>query len=296
MYWQGYQGRFGVFHWPCYSLELHNLPIFDMSEWQSWKTGQPLANLLARLTDMYSTNVYLYAHSQGNVASGAALRLATNQVVNTYVASQAALSARAYDNTVPSNAAAFYSTLSSYRYNTPDSEGYYYTNGAESYFNSSIGAGRYANFFNTNDWALMGSSLIPVHPGWLKDQSSKPDGFAYYYYTTPITAIPFGYYYSYTGARQFQQAPNWTRVPLLFTTNTYQIFAMCCQSYSLALGAQEDVGLGSGPFSSALQVELDTAPWNFGNTLIYHDGQFTIDNMTVGPYWKTLLQTFRLKP
>jgi hypothetical protein len=228
------------------------------------------------------SNVYLYAHSQGNVASGEALRLATNQIVNTYVASQGAVSARAYDNTIPPDATNYYAYLT-----TPDSEGYYYSSGSPSYFNGSVGTGRYVNFFNPQDWALMGSSL--THPGWLRDQSSKPDGYAGYNYIGPTLTLPFGYYYQHLGVNVLGhlQVANWPEVPLLFTTNTYQIFAMCCQSYSLALGAEPTV-----PAGFAQTVDLSDSPYNFGSTLIYHDGQFTIDNMTTAPYWRNLLTNF----
>jgi len=294
LYWQGYQGRFGILHWPCYSLTILNLPIFDESEWQSWKTGLALEGLLAKLNGMYPSNVYLYAHSQGNVASGEALRLATNQIVNTYVASQAAVSARAYDNTLSSDAIPHYSLLPTYTILTPDSEGFYYTNGASSYFNNAVGAGQYIDFFNPVDWALMGDKF--THPGWLKDQSSKPDGYAGYDYISPTLTIPFGYYYQHLGLqRQGRGVGNWPEVALQFPCDTYEIFAMCCQSYSLALGAQSDVGSGSGPFTSEAQVDLSGDPINFQSTLIYHDGQFTVDNMTVGPYWRQVLHSYNLK-
>ncbi len=278
LYWQGYQGRFGLFRWPCYNLSA-NTAGYDTSEWQSWKTGQPLENFLAKLDGMYPGNVYVFAHSQGNPAMGEALRLATNQIVNTYVATQAAVSARAYDNTLASNATNYYSLK------TPDSQGNYYSNGAPSYFSGSIGAGTYVNFYNPQDYALMGDSLNPFafHPGWLIDQSLKPD--EGYTYSSPTTGNPSGYDYTFPSGLTYA-----TR-NLLFTNDTYQIFAMCAQSYSLALGAQVGVG---GAFKTNAQVNLN-ASFNFGNEHIQHDEEFTFDNMTTAPYWQQLLLSFGLK-
>jgi hypothetical protein len=285
LYWQGYQGRFGEFRWPCFNLSA-DLSLYDTSEWNAWKSGQSLETFLASwLNKNYPNHVYLLAHSQGNVVASQALRLASNQLVNTYVASQAALSARAYDNTLPTNAASYYTIT------TSDPQGNYYTNGAPSYFSASAGAGKYVNFFNPNDYALMGDSINPFafHPGWLEDQSLKPDKQENYYYTTPTASIPSGYYlqsseYNRTGSPS-------TIYPLYFPTNTYQIFAMCAQSYSLALGAQIGVG---GTFQAGQQVNLSGSQFNFGNTHIQHDEQFVFDNMTTSAYWLKLLQSFEL--
>ena len=55
-------------------------------------------SLLNRLNGEYPDNVDLLAHSMGNVVAGEALRLSgTNQVVNTYIAMQAAVASYAYD-------------------------------------------------------------------------------------------------------------------------------------------------------------------------------------------------------
>jgi hypothetical protein len=287
LYWQGYQGRFGLFRWPCYNLSADTAG-FDTSEWNSWKTGRPLESFLAKLNGMYPSNVYVFAHSQGNPAMGEAMRLATNQIVNTYVATQAAVSARAYDNTLATNATGYYSLK------TPDSQGNYYTTGASSYFSGSIGAGTYVNFYNPLDYALMGNSLNPLtfHPGWLEDQSLKPD--SGYGYATPSSSIPFGYYQEGIISELLINS-SLPRNPLRFPTDTYQIFAMCAQSYSLALGAQQNVGVGGLPFTLNRQVNLNGDPFFFGGNHIQHDEQFAFDNMTAAPYWRQLLQSFGLQ-
>jgi hypothetical protein len=111
LYWQGYQGRFGVFRWPTdygFTSELgitgsnpltdpHN---YDNSEFRAWQSATGLASKLADLNAHYPGHVYVLAHSMGNVVTGEALRLATNRVANTYVASQGAIPAHVYDGSV----------------------------------------------------------------------------------------------------------------------------------------------------------------------------------------------------
>jgi hypothetical protein len=268
LYWQGYQGRFGLFRWPCDNSVLS----FDTDEWASWQSGTGLKNRLVALNIQYPGNVYLLAHSLGNVAAGEALRQAgASEIVNTYVASQAALSAHAYDNTIPRDATNYY-TLG-----TPDSEGHYYANTSPPYFNGISGAVNFIDFYNPVDWALMGSTIL--QPGWIYDQQHKPD--ISYYYQTPTTNDPSGYY----------QQLGLIQLPLSFTNNTYQIFSVCAQSYSLALGAETNI---AGAFSLKVPINLNVAPYDFGNAHKGHSGQFRSDNMTRWVYWQQLLQSFGL--
>ena len=108
LYWQGYQGRFGEFRWPTdcdFTGDLGQLVNNQMrkitlttANTYAWQSGTGLLNMLNDLNTKYPGHVYVLAHSMGNVVAGEALRLAgNNQVVNTYVASQAAVSAHTYD-------------------------------------------------------------------------------------------------------------------------------------------------------------------------------------------------------
>lgn len=276
LYWQGYQGRFGSFRWPTYPAG----ELFDDSERQAWLSGAGLLNLLGTLNSNYPGKVYLLAHSLGNVVAGEALRLAgAKQVVNTYVASQAALSARAYDNTIPSDATNYYTPIS------PDSIGHYYTNTSPPYFNGIAAAGTFVNFINTNDWALMGDNLFTGHPGWLEIQQGKlllttqpmsPSNPQEYWYTTPSSNHPSGYY--------FQNGPITPYRNLLFPNDTFEIFSEAAQSYSLALGAESTI-----PVGFARSVNLFGAPYNFGPTHYGHSLEFRSDNMTTAVYWHELL-------
>jgi len=79
---------------------------FDNSEFIAWQSAAGLRNKLKDLNAEYPGHVYMLAHSMGNIVAGEALQLAAQngdgRVVNTYVASQAALPAHDYDATVTS--------------------------------------------------------------------------------------------------------------------------------------------------------------------------------------------------
>jgi hypothetical protein len=259
LYWQGYQGRFGEFRWPT-TLQNAAPKAFDNSENQAWLSAVGLRNLLVSLNTEYPSNVYLTAHSHGNVVAGEALRMTgTYQAVNTYVALQAAVDSHTYDPATPPRPGSF---------STPDRYGQYFTNGAPGYFNLSAGAGTYVDFFNTNDWAL--TQL------WERDQNLKPDA---------------GYEYSSSSDSWSQETP-FLNTPLLFPRDTYTIYSFCDQAHAYALGAQANVG---GAFTAARQVELDSAPYSFGPQHIYHSAEFRSDNPQRWQFWNQLLVQMKIK-
>lgn len=104
LWWSGYKGRFGVYDWLCSLSALD----FDRSEYNAWLSGAGLKELLVREYNYHPHGgVYLFAHSQGNVVVGEALREAgldssiPRGFVKAYIASQAALSASYYQADVP---------------------------------------------------------------------------------------------------------------------------------------------------------------------------------------------------
>jgi hypothetical protein len=264
LYWQGYQGRFGAFNWPT----SQNAIQFGNSEIQAWKSAQGLLNLLTNLDAEYQpNNVYLLAHSLGNVVAGEALRLAgSNQVVNTYIAMQGAVSSHAYDPTVP------------YWMPTPDAgepDGYanYWNFDSPCYFNASAGAGTYVNFYNTNDWAL--------RVAWLANQNVKPYGVLGYGFSPPSV---------YTADVGLDR--------LHFPGDTYMIFSYILQSQSYALGMQPNVG---GVFSTNNQVNLPSVwpPDPLNNDYkdhLWHSAEFRSDNPQRWLFWDEALVKLKLKP
>jgi hypothetical protein len=264
LYWQGYQGRFGLFRWPTGNgfsgiiSVMTDADNYDNSESNAWTSSTGLNNRLVALNIQYPGNVYVAAHSMGNIATGEALRKASATLVNTYVAMEGAVPAHCYDQT-----ATFRTIPLLLDAGDPDYYANYWTNGAPSYFTNVIGAGHYINFFNTNDWAL---------DYWQVDQNLKPD-------TVP------GYEYSGT---YFDQG---SRI-LGFPTNTYEIFSYCDQARCYAIGAQPSLG---GAFQGQ-QVELDGPPYNYGSAHKYHSAQFRSDNMDRANFWNQLLIQMRMNP
>lgn len=282
LYWQGYQGRFGEFRWPTFagfpfgefSAQAFDLRNYDNSESNAWASGMGLLNKLNDLNAEYPGQVYLMAHSLGNPVAGEALRLAgTNQVVNTYIAMQGAISAHTYDTNTAAR---------SFSPSTPDNYANYWTNNAPCYFSSSAGAGTYVNFFNTNDYALHSATY-----SWEYDQNHKPDisivGYPGYHYSVS-SLHPNGYYVQYGSASNAFYNLN-------FPTNTYPIFAYCDQSWSYALGAQANV---NGSFAGN-QVDLTAGPYNFANTHKYHSGEFRSDDAQRWQFWTEVLIKMKLK-
>jgi hypothetical protein len=223
-----------------------------------------LLKLLNNLNATYPNHVYLTAHSHGNVVVGEALKLATNQVVNTYIAMQAAIDSHIYDPNAPTRP-----LLPSY--STPDRYGQYYTNGAPCYFNGVSGAGTCINFFNTNDWAL--------NITWELDQNQKPD-YGYAYSANPDKWWAYGWFSSTT---------------FTFPTDTYTIFSYIDQAHSYALGMQPDVG---GAFTIARQVNLASVwPPDSGGYRdhIWHSAEFRSDATQRWQFWNQVLVQMRLK-
>ena len=274
LYWQGYQGRFGSFRWPTgfgfsgiisVATDSRN---YDNSESNAWASGVGLLNKLNDLNSQYPGHVYLMAHSMGNVVAGEALRLANSQAVNTYIAMQGAVPAHCYDA----------STVNRTTFSAPDRYAHYWTNSSPSFFNASIGAGAYVNFYNTNDYALS---------WWNVDQNQKPDngvfglGINYpgYYYSSSSG------FYKITGS-----GTNGTHY-LIFPGDTHEIFAYGDPAWSFALGAQANV---NGAFNNQ-QINLqsvwlaDPLPNHDYSSHFYHSAEFRSDYPSQVNFWRTVL-------
>jgi hypothetical protein len=274
LYWQGYNGRFGIFRWPTHNgfgapfsgspnTPLNDPRNYDNSESNAWASATGLLNKLSDLDALYPGHVYMMAHSMGNVVAGEALRLAgTNHVANTYIAMQGAISAHCYDASTPSR----------WTFGPADMYANYWTSNSPCYFNATAGAGTYVNFYNANDWALNAEH-------WQLNQDLKPDS---------------GYTYNpYFGL--FERG----NVMLYMPTNTYEVFSYADPARSFALGAQQNV---NGAFKGA-QVNLpsvwppDTHPQGGYQEHVWHSAEFRSDNPSRALFWNTVLgvQGFDIK-
>ncbi len=289
LYWQGYQGRFGIFRWPTgYGFAdiwtLVTNPTekdnCDLSEYQAWQSATGLLNKLTALNIQYPGQVYMLAHSMGNVVAGEALRLAgTTQVVNTYVTTRAAISAHTYDantNDVPNYS--FYDPPWSLSAETPNIYGNWFAT------NNGNGAGQIINFYNVNDFALQRSI-------WQSDQLAKPDTLVlegssvwnYYYAGLATDPAPWNNFYKET---VLGTEVNFNIVTNLL--NRYEVMALAAESYTTALGATP------GVHNIVDSIDLTTIwpPDPTGNSYtehFWHSAEFRGDFWQQQGYWSELL-------
>jgi hypothetical protein len=275
LYWLGYKGRVGGFSWPC-AIQggFTDNKGFDDSEQRAWQSGTYLMQLLSSLKTA-GYRVHVLAHSQGNVAAGEALLLwkalgNSTPLVSTYVASQGAIPAHCYDATLPNR--------TDFAPSAPNVYGRYWAGGDSATLPATWGtsnpsylapnslqgaAGRFANFYNPDDYALTGNGLIgSEHPGWMIDQRLKPD----------VT-------YGYTSGDGF----NVGHVPLRFPDDHYQIFSYAAPAWSFALGATS-----TGGVFSENSVNLKTS-LTFGGEHLWHSGEFRSYNAARYQYWMSIL-------
>ena len=308
LYWQGYQGRFGMFRWPTswgftgdFSQLFNDQRMkdnFDNSEYSAWLAGTGLLNKLNDLNTQYPGHVYVLAHSMGNIVTGEALRLAgNNQVVNTYVASQAAVTAHTYDTNIANYS--FTVTTDAGQFNfgphTPNIYGNWFAS------NNGGGAGHVINFYNTNDYALS-----RLH--WQLDQLFKPDQvvvtpstvWTYRYNGNANDPAPWNHFYKTNllagGIVSFDIVNS--------LTNRYEVMAFAAQAYTTALGAT--------PTTFHLTASIDltrqspqiwppdnstTDPTKKYAAHFWHSAEFRGDYSPMQGYWSELLgaEAFNLK-
>jgi len=295
LYWQGYQGRFGLFRWPTgngFSGELAitgNNPLtdphnYDNSEFTAWKSAAGLLNKLTSLNAQYPGHVYMLAHSMGNVVAGEALRLAgTNHILNTYVAGQGAIPAHVYDSTVTnlidfthanSSIPGFF-TRSSYGPGTPN----IYTNWLTG---NSAAVGRRINSYNQNDYALSPDN-------WCFDQELKPDG-----------ALTWQYHYQGTINDSLAQAQTKfyktvfngdmpTFFNLSFVSQRYEVMAYAAESRSGALGTTPITTM-DGSLNLTTVWPTDTSGRSYRDHF-WHSAEFRGDCWQEWNYWQTVLRS-----
>ncbi len=301
LYWQGYQGRFGEFRWPTgfdftdsFWSALTDPRNFDNSEYTAWQSAAGLLNKLNDLNAQYPGHVYVLAHSMGNIVTSEALRLAgNNQVVNTYVASQAALPAHDYDATVTTPyllqftytypTEPLHTLLGNHNYgpDTPNIYGNRLTNNAAA-------VGRRINFYNQNDFAL-------AAPRWGFDQITKPDNLFngdYVYGGSPNDPAPWNHFgfATISGTNFFDIVNN--------VADRYKVMAYAAESRSTALGATSGIATLTGNVDLT-RVNNPIWPPDANNyqAHFWHSAEFRGDYWQQQGYWSELLgnDAFNLK-
>jgi hypothetical protein len=295
LHWQGYQGRFGSFRWPTdhgfdslwdAATDRRN---YDRSEFNAWKSASMLTGFLkTTLNTKYPGQVYLLAHSMGNVVAGEALRLATNQIVNTYVATQAAVPAHTYDGTLAPYPFTFLGINLGPR--TPN----VYSN----WFTAAIGASRRINFYNTNDYALRKEF-------WELNQLLKPDQATIFGWNYLFDGFPYDNIQSYTNTlddtppwNHFQKEKGLGAIYLDIVsglTDRYEVMSYAAQSRSTAMGRTAGVANLNGNVNLGRVNDPiwpadaeDQSPKQYSRHK-WHSAQFRSSNMRQKGYWRTLL-------
>jgi hypothetical protein len=288
LYWQGYQGRFGEFRWPTgygfagwYSIATNftEKDNFDNSEYQAWQSAVGLTNLLDQLNIKYPGQVYMLAHSMGNVVAGEALRLeGANRVVNTYVASQAAVSAHTYDTNIANYS--FYYPPFSASADTPNIYGNWFAGNGGA-------AGTMVYYYNTNDYALQRSV-------WQLDELLKPD------YDVLEGTTNWSYYYSGSANDPPPWTTNFYKQIFLGSTvvdfnivtsllNRYEVMGYDAQAYTTALGATPGI---TNLFNLNLPIVWPpdlVHPTHPYDEHFYHSAEFRGDSTGEWNYWNTIL-------
>jgi len=279
--WQlGYKGRFGLYSWPTDWTDTTlwdmrttaNRQNYDRSEQRAWNSAIGLFDLLVNLNVKQQYHVRMIAHSMGNVVASEALRLRGLEtrppLIQSYIASQAASVAHAYDAVNPQklNDVPVYAAFPRGNTNQP-----YFTGMKNAVGRTPEGAPRIANFNNQADYALN------TWYAWPLNQTLKPD---------------FGWDSSIDSEDHFHWYRLWI-YPLDIRSDYDEIFAHAATASSKALGCSEDAtNVVRGEVGDA--VNLASTPFNLTANDYDHSGEFNSINMNRRLYWWQLLGTFSL--
>ncbi len=307
--WQlGYKGRFGLYSWPTDWVDdplwqkLLDPRNYNRSERRAWDSAlglwDLLANKLPKMDGQPPERVRLIAHSMGNIVASEALRYRGQKankppMVQSYIASQAASVAHAYDATGPENVSWIYATPEIYAtFPRNGTNQPYFTGMDNSVSRTGQGISRTFNFHNMSDYALN---------KWIYNQElEKPDTGAYSFppYVPSVAVYPDGWDYSSStktysrfiwGAGLVEEPAGY----LVPQYNADEILAYVAQARSRALGAAVTPGYTvGGEIGNA--VDLSATPFNFTGNQNDHSAEFNSINMNRRIYWQQVLSSFGL--
>ena len=327
LYWQGYTNRFGSLRWPTtYGFSGSIVDIvtdphnYDNGEFTAWRSGEGLRRHLVNLNQRYPGKTYVLAHSMGNVVAGEALALnaekySGGQIVNRYVASQAAVPIHCYSQNAPAgNFLNFQYTPTIFQITYPFAN---WDSGTGNVYPGWLSTNRAScaervNFYNPNDFAL-------AKDAWQFNQALKPDSgftFSYLYlrFNSPqlpnlsgsIGSIPSHIIPSL--ARKGISPPLFRQLPGAFLYSgllssrfldfeydanaMYEVMAYASETRTLPLGALGETGVMERKFNLWDAWLGDPDP-NNGNGIYarhkWHSAQFRSNYTTQNIYWANLL-------
>jgi hypothetical protein len=297
MWHLGYKGRFVLYSWPTDYSALkfwdfldpfdgtNTWQNYDRSEQRAWRAGTGLYELLADLNEVNPPlKIRVLAHSMGNIVASEGLRLAGKEfntpLVQSYIASQAASVAFAYDAVNPETRTGVFAYPPFYFY-TPEIYASFPRSGTnQPYFTGmkkAVQGTNIFNFNNPNDYALNSSFA------WPANQNLKADsGWACLLVGTNTTHTYWDH-----GTRLMLDGRETTR------DQTFNIFAHIAQARSKALGCAEDpTHHVRGEIGGVINLNL--APFNYGNKDYEHSAEFNSINMNRRTYWWQVLSSFSL--
>ena len=258
---QGFKGKFYSFRWATFSP---SRLTYNASEYRAWLCGPALASWVNSLPNAGRRS--LFAHSMGNVISGAALR--TGMSVQRYALCNAAMAAMAYDSNPNLRKDQNGNDLTLIGDDqTPDNDPishYRNTFGLQNKFNNSSFP-RMFNFGLPEDFAL---------GVWtLNNHEFKPED-------------ALGYFY---GSDPFQRPTWFSRV----VTSIPE--AMGYVTKSLTRPAGSDLRTGSIVTGFQNMANWSSVGNNHGSFGEEHSAQWTWNNQSTNLFWKKITETLSLK-
>jgi hypothetical protein len=270
LYWQGYQGTFGLFSWPTQTAPnpFADPGNYNRSEEIAWNSGAALRNPIQGKQGIRQAGGKFTAmtHSMGTVVLSEALAIAGNaNILDTTILSQGAISTDFYRGTlVGRNVSAFVGQFS----------------GPAPRFSAINQAStKVVTFYNEKNFALK--------TGWFLNDIQKPGGPAHGG-VNPLVQTPFGgfWYKEVVGAPStiLRHGPAVGTPPVVLRIGfeNYEMFAHGLYAGTAAIGASRLVG---GPFAGS--VDLQTL--GFGDSRMDHSGQFSHSMTQMGGYWARAL-------
>lgn len=262
LWWQGYKGHVGFFDWPCVMFSYVNMQCYDDSEYNAWRCGSALLDRVNQLNGGgHSGKVRVLAHSQGNIVAGDALRLASGQVVHTYIATQPAIAGDHYQIGL----AAYFTT-----YTTPNVLANYPLTSVPYLAGVSGKTGQCYDYYNFDDYALRTVGF----GSWEWDNENRPN-FNYWYHAVDLNVDTYVWpneYFFYDSLLPFD-----TRV-LAFTADRFEIFSYGAEARSRALGVLS----GLTDFTA---FNLQSTPLNYNSAHYSHSRQFRSNIVDERAYW-----------
>ncbi|MBI2824023.1 MAG: alpha/beta hydrolase [Planctomycetia bacterium] len=284
LYWQGFEGRFGVFNWPTYydaqgprSPEVLNF-TYNPSEFVAYRSAAALENELIELMADYDTTTVI-AHSMGNFVVGEALRLwalanPTARLVDTYIAMPAAVPSGAYgNNQVQPHTEGFLDYYGAF----PGLAGY---PTLPLFTNNITAAGKWVNIYNPADFALN---------VWNVNNIAR---------ATNVQSTIWPYKYSFlpnlgSGFWRFSSTAGDSSLYLTNSVgglgpNAYEILAFFAQSRTPPLGAR-DMGTGNRWQSIPLTSLGYSESMPGGTARPNHSYEWHNDSQRTAPFWNQII-------